>query len=121
GDPGSGAGNAGSGGGGAGDAAAVLVDQVQELVAGERPAEVVTLGEIASEVRQALEGDLVLDAFGDNVQSEVVAEIDGGADDDQIAFVVWQRGDEAAIDLQLVDRQALEVRKRGVAGAEIVD
>ena len=40
--------------------------------------------------------------------------------DDGFAFA-GQVVHEAAVDLQLVDRQALQVRHRGIAGAEIVD
>ena len=99
----------------------VVGDPAGERVRGERAAQVVALGEVAAQRGEALERQLVLDALGDHLQPEVVAEVDRRAHDDQVALVLQHRRDERAVDLELVDRQALEVGKRRVAGAEVVD
>ena len=67
------------------------------------------LGEVAAEEREVLERGLVLDAFGDDLQAEIVGEVDRLADDDQVAFVLEHRRDERSVDLQLIDRKTPEV------------
>ena len=62
-----------------------------------------------------------LDPLGDHAQAEVVGEIDGRAHDHQIVVVVGHLEHERLVDLELVQRQALQVRERRVAGAEVVD
>ena len=46
---------------------------------------------------------------------------DDGGDDGALLAVFRRLGDEGAVDLHLVDREALEVREARVAGAEVVD
>src|SRR5579875_3727499 len=48
------------------------VDHAQKLLAGQRTAEVVALGEVAPELLQAPERDLVLDALRHHLQAQVV-------------------------------------------------
>src|SRR3546814_7531240 len=43
------------------------------------------------------------------------------AHDDAIAVAAVDRAGEAAVDLEIVDRQPREQREAGIAGAEIVD
>ena len=62
-----------------------------------------------------------LDAFGDHRQAQRVAEIDDRADDREIVVVVIDTVDQRLVDLQVVERKALQVGHRRVAGAEIVD
>jgi hypothetical protein len=50
-----------------------------------------------------------------------VAEVDGGPHDHRVAVAGRHLADEGAVDLELVHRQGLQVRHRGVAGAEVVD
>nr|WP_235823314.1 hypothetical protein [Azohydromonas sediminis] len=64
---------------------------------------------------------LVLDAFGDDSQSERVRHLQHGLDDRARVVAVREVGDEAAVDLQLLDRQLAQVRQARVAGAEVVD
>jgi len=61
---------------------------------------------------------LVLDAFGDALETEPCCEIDDAASDLLVAAIGREVPDERLVDLELRDRQALEVRERGVAGAE---
>ena len=50
-----------------------------------------------------------------------MTEVDGGADDVRLTHVARHCGNERLVDLDLVDRQAVEVSQRRVPGAEIVD
>ncbi len=72
---------------------------------------------------QAQPADLlgVLGALRDHVQLQGLGELDDGPHDRGALGVGEQVGDEGLVDLDLVDRQALEVREAGIAGAEIVD
>ena len=72
-----------------------------------RPAEQVPLPLIAAEAAQL--GELLrrLDALGDDLQPERAGEADDGADDGGVPAVRGQAGDERAVDLQHVDREAL--------------
>ena len=54
---------------------------------GDGAAEVVALRVIAAEARDGVEGRLVLDAFGDDQETERVGELDGRADDGSAAGV----------------------------------
>ena len=60
-------------------------------------------------------------AFGDHRELHAAAEGDDGAGDGGIVGIVGKAADERLVDLQDVQRQALEVAERGVAGAEVVD
>ena len=63
-----------------------------------------------------------LDAFGDDVELERPSHARDRLDEHAGAAVVGaQRLDEAAVDLQRVEREVLEVAERRVAGAEVVD
>src|SRR5690606_38094335 len=59
-------------------------------------------------------------AFGDDVDAGAAGQADDGLHDGQVVGVVGQAGDEAAVEFEYVDRQALEVGQRGVTGAEVV-
>src|SRR5690606_35508887 len=61
-----------------------------------------------------------LHAFGDDVDAGAAGQADDGLHDGQVVGVVGQAGDEAAVEFEYVDRQALEVGQRGVTGAEVV-
>jgi hypothetical protein len=56
-----------------------------------------------------LAGGLVLDAFGDDSQAQVAAQVDGGADDDRVAVAGGHLGDKGAVDLEFMDWEGLEV------------
>ena len=62
-----------------------------------------------------------LDALGHDLEPEVVAEVDRRAHDHGVVVALQHAQHERLVDLQLVDRQALEVAERRVAGAEVVD
>jgi hypothetical protein len=64
---------------------------------------------------------LGLHAFGDDLHAQRARHLQDGAHDGGVAVVVGQAADEAAVDLELVDREALQVGQAGIAGAEVVD
>ena len=68
------------------------------------------------------EGELLLglDALGDDRHFEAVAEADHGADDRGRLRIAAEIDDEGAVDLDLVERERLQIAQRGIAAAEIV-
>lgn len=64
---------------------------------------------------------VVLDAFGHALQLQVARDHQDGLHQHAPARSAIQIGDEAAVDLQTIQRQALEVGQRRVAGTKIVD
>src|SRR3954447_11918704 len=93
-----------------------------ELVARHRSGEQVALGDPDARglERVGLLGEL--DALGDGLQAERLADEQHGARDVVGAGRrVRGGGAEAAVDLDLVDRERAEVGERGVARAEVVD
>src|SRR5690606_27304481 len=62
-----------------------------------------------------------LDALGNHRHAQVVGNADDGLGEVRVFLVVGQVADEGAVDLQLVELEALEVGERGVAGAKVVD
>src|SRR5665213_3070771 len=63
----------------------------------------------------------LLDALGERLDRERLAELDERADQGVPFGVTADAGDERAVDLQGVDGEALEIGQGGVAGAEVVD
>ena len=63
----------------------------------------------------------LLDALGDGLEVERLAEPQDREDDRRLGRPVVEARDERAVDLQLVDREAAEVVQRRVAGPEVVD
>ena len=76
---------------------------------------------MAAELAQALELDLALDALGDDLQAERAGDLDDGGDDRRVLVLGADAVDERAVDLDDVEREALQARQRRVAGAEVVD
>ena len=63
----------------------------------------------------------LLDAFCRRLDVERVGELGDRADDGARAVAGQQVLDEAAVDLELVEREALQIAERRIAGAEIVE
>src|SRR3546814_12795924 len=63
----------------------------------------------------------MLDALGHNEQPERAGEVDDRAHDDAVAVAAVDGAGEAAVDLQIIDRQPREQRQAGITGAAIVD
>src|SRR3954462_4063080 len=81
----------------------------------------VSLGVLTAQLGECAQRCRVLDSFGDDVESEVATEIHNGFRQRGPPAAAGDGADESAVDLQLVHRQGLEMRKRAVAGAEVVD
>lgn len=80
----------------------------------------VPLGVIDSEATKLFQGRLVLNAFGDRLDVELLRDSDHCPDDLLVVPVVEQIPDELDIDLEEVDGQVPEVREASVADAEVV-
>ena len=76
---------------------------------------------VAAHLAEARQLQRRLQALGDDGDAERVAEVDDGLDDRRVLGVEAEAGDEPTVDLDRLDREPLEVRERGVAGAEVVD
>ena len=59
--------------------------------------------------------------LGQGRHAQTVGQGDDGGDDDSIIGVRFQFIDEGAVNLDLVDREALEATQRRLARAEIID
>src|ERR1700761_6669072 len=99
---------------------AAATDQRSILPDRQRLADQIALHRVAALVGQ--EGKLLqrLDTFGHQRHAEAMAEIDHGGDDRGRLWVAAEIDDESAVDLDLVERERLQVAERGIAGAEIV-
>ena len=62
-----------------------------------------------------------LDALGRGLDAERMGELGDRMDDRARAVAGQQVVDEAAVDLELVEREALQIAERRIAGAEIVE
>src|SRR5581483_10819840 len=76
------------------------------------------LAELATEILQRLDLALVLDALGDDLEAEALADGDDRGGEAGSALSVGP--EERAVHLEDVDRQPAEIAERGVAGAEVV-
>ena len=76
---------------------------------------------MTSEFREQRALLFALDAFGDDGEVQLVPEADDHFGDAGAVSTVADVVDERAVDLQAVDRQAVKIRERGEAGAEVVD
>jgi len=101
-----------------------LVDFVQhrtQLSQWHRATEQVALNEIAA---QAFEKIVLLegfDSFGDHLQMQAVGHDDDGLDDFHVLCGFGNVLDKRAVDLQRVQRKALEVGQGRITGAEVID
>ena len=93
------------------------VTALSEARAGEQE----SLAGDAAELQQLRHLLFVLDALGDRFEAERFAEHHHGARELGPLVLLGQPADEGAVDLQDVDREAMQVGKRRIAHAEIVD
>ena len=92
-----------------------------DLGDGHRPAEAVALHGMhaGGAQEQLLVGGL--DAFGGHLHAEAAAEADDGVHDRGGVGRLFDRAHEAAVDLELVEREAAQIEQARIAGAEIVE
>jgi len=75
----------------------------------EGPGEVVALAELAAELAQGGQLFGCLDAFGDRLQTERLTEGQDPPGEGGVLGALGHAGDEGAVDLEDVDREALQV------------
>ena len=94
--------------------------KAREVGQWQRLADPVALHLVAAELAQ--QGQLLggLDAFGHHFQVEVVRQVDHRAHQLAVLGTILHAADEALVDLQQGDGQAVEVDEGGEAGAEVV-
>ena len=92
-----------------------------QRVLGHRPGEQVALRLLAAELEGPLELARGLDALGHRRDAQRPGDGHHRADQARVRAVLVEAVHEAAVDLDLVDRQLLEVGERRVPGAEVVD
>jgi hypothetical protein len=108
--------------GAAGVALAHVAAQVALAALGRRGAtEVEALHEVAAQLGEPLARLERLDALRRDLQRQVLAQADGGADDRGVVGVGGHAHDERLVDLQLVGGKLLELGQRGEPGPEVVD
>ena len=76
---------------------------------------------MAAELLQHLGVAHGLDALGQHLDAERLADIDDRADQLALARRTHQRDDELAVDLEAARLELEQADDRGIAGAEIVD
>src|SRR5215212_835775 len=86
-----------------------LGDPRGQLVALERRTKEEALADVAAHDDEPVAHLGVLDALGHHAEAEVAAEVDRRADDRRVAAVRGHADDEGLVDLDLVDRQLLEL------------
>src|SRR5471032_2904301 len=98
----------------------VVAQGALEFNGWQRPRIQVSLHFVAAGTLQ--EGQLLerLDAFGNHLVLELLGDADDGAGDGAVVGVAGNAGGERAVDLQRVDREALQVGQAGITGAEVV-
>src|SRR5690606_32387607 len=99
---------------------AFLGEQHRGEIVRDGAAEVIALAEGTAGGADGLDLLDRLEAFGDNVHVERRAHFRHRADDRVALLAGVRAGDEAAIDLDLPERELVDVAERGIAGAEIV-
>src|SRR5690606_25122303 len=91
------------------------------LRGGRRPPEEVPLPHLAPELLEAARLLLQLDSLRDRLQLQRAAERDDRAHQRWLDALVSHVVDERLVDLEDVDREALQVAERRVARPEVVD
>src|SRR3954469_19712271 len=92
-----------------------------EVLGRHRRGEQVALGAVAAEPAERVELAGGLDALGDRLEPQAARDVDDRADDRRVVLLLAQPVDERAVDLDRVDRHALQARQGRVAGAEVVE
>src|SRR3954465_14450232 len=93
----------------------------REVVGRHRPGVVEALRDVTAQILQSGHVPGPFYPFRTNGQPEVGPEVDGAPDEYRVVVVAGHVEDERPIDLQLVDRQPLEVGHGRISGTEVVD
>src|SRR5207244_5026853 len=104
---------------GLGAVLAAAADQSGVLSDRQRLADEIALHRVATLFREEAELLLRLDPLGDDRHFEAVTEVDDSANDCRGLRVAPEIHDKGAVDLDLVERERLQIAQRGIAGTEI--
>src|ERR1700721_311553 len=96
------------------------VDVLQRSLFGERLGIVVALNQRAAERSQRVGLGFGFDAFDDAAEAHIAAQGQQGFDDLVAGWPLMQIGDEAAVDLDLGQRQRMELAQAREASYEII-
>jgi hypothetical protein len=80
-----------------------------------------SLKTVASPGKEVANLGLTLHPFRHHLELQVMGDRENGIHQGRIILVIRNVLDESPVDLQLLQRQALEIGKRGIAGTEIID
>src|ERR1700739_2112947 len=86
-----------------------------------RGGEMAALGEVDADALELIEHRAALDAFGDGGDTERPPDLADRLHHAVVDRIVVQVADELPVDLQVIDRQRLQVRERRQAGAEVIE
>src|SRR5262245_13085631 len=111
--------------GGEGDYAGALAglpagEEREEVGRRHRLADLIALGVLTAEIREPVEHLGRLHALGDHAQAELMRKLDRRTDN-RLVLRLLHAHHERLVDLELVDREPLELRKGGLARTEVVD
>ena len=95
--------------------------QAPEILGRQGPTEEKSLALVALVRAQERQLFACLDAFGDHALLEISPHADHRADDGRRIRIGSDVAHEGAVDLQGVDREALQVTQARIAGTEVVD
>src|SRR5215211_4401762 len=95
-------------------------DRPGRLLRGESLAQVVSLDQVEPDALQVRELRGGLDALPDNSQAQGVSQAHHRRRGDFLFGVYFQPVDQRAVDLEEIDRQTVEVRKRRIPRPEVV-
>jgi hypothetical protein len=87
-----------------------LGDPLCERIGRHWFAKKIALDKITAILAEYAEAGIVFNAFGNNGQTHVVAELNGRANDDSVVVVFTQIEDKGFINFEFIDGQALELR-----------
>src|SRR5262245_34212100 len=105
----------------ASDQAQILPQHPGALLGRRRHREAVALDLVAAVCGEQLELLLRLDSLGHDLELEAVSQADYREGDHRVLRIGRDVADERVVDLERVDRKALQVSEARVAGAEVVD
>ena len=101
--------------------AGAALQQLEQLAGRQRLREQIALHLIATVAAQQLELTARLDPFGDHLESQAFRQRDDCLRDRSVVRIGGDVLNEGLVDLERLDREALEVKQRRIAGAEVVD
>ncbi len=97
-----------------------LVQPATDLLRAQRPGDQLALAVVATGGGQDLQRGQRLDALGHHRLAQAVRQPDGRGDDGRRTRVADHPGHERPVELELVERQLVQVGQRRVAGAVVV-